>query len=869
MTGNEIRKSFIDFFKSKAHKHFESASLIPDDKTLLLTVAGMVPFKAFFLGEKKAPYNRITTYQKCIRTNDLENVGVTPRHHTFFEMLGNFSFGDYFKRESILWSWEYITEILKLDPNRLYVSVYLTDDEAYDIWTKEVGIPHDHMVRLGDDDNWWAAGPIGSCGPCSEIYYDTQNMGINNSEINSKPGDEGNRFLEIWNLVFTEWNRLEDGSLVPLPEKNIDTGAGLERIASVVQNKNNNFETDLFSPITDKINKVLNINSNELKTNVKIIADHLRASTFLVCDGVLPSNEGRGYILKKLIRRAYGAGSIENKQIFENSETFLYKIVETVIENMKEAYPELVNKKEYIIEIIKSEEEKFSKTLKSGSLILFEEINNLKENNLTKLSSEITFKLYDTFGFPFEFTRLIAENNNIDVNEDEFLEKLDEQIKRSQNSRIKTSDMIKDEFIDNFYKEHGKTLFTGYDTLKEKATLLHLKHIENNIYEAIFDKTPFYAESGGQVADSGIIFSENNFSAKIIDVNKKSDIFIHYFELQSDNLPNINDEITLIVDKEIRDNIKKNHSATHLLHKVLRDVLGDSVQQAGSMVNDNSLRFDFSYYDAVKEDDLKLIENKVNELILQNLPVYITYENINDAISKGAMALFSDKYGDVVRVVDIENVSLELCGGTHVSSTGEIGLFKILSEQGKASGIRRIEAITGKVSLNYVNNLENTLNDIADKFKTSTNNLSLSINKYREDVKILENNLKDLQKRLTKYEIIDLIEEAIHINDISVIIKAYNNKNIEELKDLVDRAKEKLNSCVILLASNNNNKLTFVSGVSKNLINKYHAGNIVKNAAVFTGGNGGGRPDFAQAGGKDVSLINEALNNTLEFIKGI
>ena len=868
MTGNELRKSFIDFFKTKEHKHFESASLIPDDKTLLLTVAGMVPFKPFFLGEKKAPYKRITTYQKCIRTNDLENVGVTPRHHTFFEMLGNFSFGDYFKKEAIEWSWEYITQILKLDPKRLYVSVYLTDDEAYDIWTKEIGVPEDHMVRLGDDDNWWAAGPIGSCGPCSEIYYDTMNMGENNEEINAKPGDEGNRFLEIWNLVFTEWNRLEDGSLVPLPEKNIDTGAGLERIASVVQNKVNNFETDIFSPITNEIKKVLQLNEDSLSTPVKIVADHLRASTFLIADGVLPSNEGRGYILKKLIRRAYGSGALENKEIFDNSETYLYKIVDTIIDNIKEAYPELEEKREYIKNIIKNEEDKFSRTLKIGTNILFEEIEEARKNNSNKLSSEVSFKLYDTYGFPFEFTKLIAENNNIEVSEDEFNIKLEEQVKRSQDSRNKTSDMIKDEFIDSFYKTHGKTQFLGYDSLKIYSKVLHIKEIENKIYEIIFEETPFYAESGGQVSDRGTITDKKEFTGEIINVVKKSDIFIHYFKLISGNIPNVGDELKLIVDEEFRRDTMKNHTATHLLHKALREVLGTTVEQAGSLVNNKGLRFDFSYYEAITPEQLKLVETKVNDAILANMPVYITYENINDAISKGAMALFSDKYGDIVRVVDISDYSIELCGGTHVKSTGAIGLFKILSEQGKASGVRRIEAITGKESLAYLYKLENTIDDISSKFKTSSGNVIEAINKSREEAKLQEQLIKELQRRLVSYEMSNLVNEAVEINGVKVLYKDFENKDIDELKSLIDIAKQKLKSCVVIFGSNND-KAIFVAGVTKDLTSKYHSGNIVKVAANFAGGNGGGRPDFAQAGGKDGKLTKDAINAAIEYIKGL
>ena len=778
-------------------------------------------------------------------------------------MLGNFSFGDYFKKEAIAWSWEYITTILKLDPKRLYVSVYLTDDEAYNIWVNEIGIPEDHMVRLGDDDNWWAAGPIGSCGPCSEIYYDTLNMGPNNEEINSKPGDEGNRFLEIWNLVFTEWNRLEDGSLIPLPEKNIDTGAGLERIASVVQNKDNNFETDLFTPITKKINEILEIKSEKTKTAVKIIADHLRASTFLICDGVLPSNEGRGYILKKLIRRAYGAGALENQKIFNNSETYLYKIVDTIIDNMKEAYPELEEKREYIKNIVKNEEDKFSKTLKIGTDILFEAIENGKDK---KISSDLSFKLYDTYGFPFEFTKLIAESKGFIVDEDEFNEKLEEQVKRSQNSRNSVSDMIKDEFIGKFYEEHGKTHFIGYDTLKSYCKLLHIKENGDNLFEAIFEETPFYAESGGQVSDKGIIKNKNGFVGEIVNIVKKSDIFIHYFKLIEGNIPTVNSEVKLIVDEQHRLEVMKNHTATHLLHKALREVLGKTVEQAGSLVNAEGLRFDFSYYNQITEDELKKIESMVNDAILKNLPVFINYENINEAKERGAMALFSDKYGDIVRVVDISDYSVELCGGTHVRSTGEIGLFKILSEQGKASGVRRIEAITGHKSLEYVNNLENLINNISSSFKTSPSNVETAVSKAREELKEKDNLIKELQSKIAKLEVSELVNEAYTVNGVKVLIKKFKNKSIDELKELIDMAKVNLESAVILFASSNDNAI-FVSGVTKDLTNKFNAGNIVKLASSLTDGKGGGRPDFAQAGGKDVSKIDIAINEVKKYIE--
>ena len=867
MTGNEIRKSFVDFFKSKEHKHFESASLIPDDKSLLLTVAGMVPFKPFFLGEKEAPFKRITTYQKCIRTNDLENVGRTPRHHTFFEMLGNFSFGDYFKKEAIEWSWEYITKVLKLDPERLYVSVYKTDDEAYEIWNKEIGVPEDRIVRLGEEDNWWAAGPVGSCGPCSEIYYDTQNMGKNNEEINCKPGDEGDRFLEIWNLVFTEWNRLEDGSLVPLPEKNIDTGAGLERIASVVQKKDNNFETDIFMPIIKGIEKVLDIKKEEFEITVKVIADHIRASVFLIADGVLPSNEGRGYILRKIIRRAFGAGIVAKQKLeITKDDLFLYKLVPYVVENMKEAYPELVEKQEYIEKVLRIEQERFALTLKNGIEMLTEEIEKMDKEGTKKLSADASFKLYDTFGLPFELTELILENQGYEVSEEEFNQKLEEQVKRSKNSRVTVSDMIKDDFIDKFFEEHGKTEFTGYEKFEDKGKILHIAKSEGiSGYEVIFDRTPFYAESGGQVADTGIITS-GEFEGKVVNVVKKHDVFIHQVEIVKGIAPAVGAEVKMKIDADRRKDIQRNHTATHILHKVLRENLGTHVEQSGSLVDDEKLRFDFSHYEAIEPEMIEKIEKAVNDIILSNLKVKIDFENIEDAKKRGAMALFSDKYGDVVRVVEIDGYSIELCGGAHVKSTGEIGLFNIESESGIASGTRRITATTGHASLKYVNKLEEKLRKVAGMLKTDGKNVVDVVEKYIAEAKSIVKEYEQLQTKLVKYEINELLENVDEINGIKVLKAAFENKDVNELKEIVDRGKEKLQSGIIILGTNNGGKAIFVVGVTKDLISKVKAGEIVKVAAQVAGGNGGGRPDFAQAGGKDGNAVKEAVDKAFEFV---
>ena len=867
MTGNELRKSFIDYFKTKEHKHFESASLIPDDKSLLLTVAGMVPFKPFFLGEKQAPFPRITTYQKCIRTNDLENVGRTPRHHTFFEMLGNFSFGDYFKKEAIEWSWEYITKVLKLDPERLYVSVFTTDDEAYEIWNKHIGVPAERIVRLGEEDNWWAAGPIGSCGPCSEIYYDTLRMGENNEEINCKPGDEGDRFLEIWNLVFTEWNRLEDGSLVPLPQKNIDTGAGLERIASVVQNKDNNFETDIFMPIIRGIEKVLDIKKEDFDITVKVIADHIRASVFLIADGVLPSNEGRGYILRKIIRRAFGAGIVAKQKLeITKDDLFLYKLVPYVVENMKEAYPELVEKQEYIEKVLRLEQERFALTLKNGIEMLTEEIEKMDKEGTKKLSADASFKLYDTFGLPFELTELILENQGYEVSEEEFNQRLEEQVKRSKNSRVTVSDMIKDDFIDKFFEEHGKTEFTGYEKFEDEGKILHIAKSEGiSGYEVIFDRTPFYAESGGQVADTGIITS-GEFEGKVVNVVKKHDVFIHQVEIVKGIAPAVGAEVKMKIDVDRRKDIQRNHTATHILHKVLRENLGTHVEQSGSLVDDEKLRFDFSHYEAIEPEMIEKIEKAVNDIILSNLKVKIDFENIEDAKKRGAMALFSDKYGDVVRVVEIDGYSIELCGGAHVKSTGEIGLFNIESESGIASGTRRITATTGHASLKYVNKLEEKLSKVAGMLKTDGKNVVDVVEKYIAEAKNIVKEYEQLQTKLVKYEINELLENVDEINGVKVLKAAFANKDVNELKEIVDRGKEKLQSGIIILGTNNGGKAIFVVGVTKDLISKVKAGEIVKVAAQVAGGNGGGRPDFAQAGGKDGNAVKEAVDKAFEFV---
>lgn len=862
LTGNQIRKEFIEFFKKKNHKHFESASLIPDDPSLLLTVAGMVPFKPYFLGQKEAPYPRITTYQKSIRTNDLENVGRTARHHTFFEMLGNFSFGDYFKEEAIVWSWEFVTEVLGLNKDKLWVSVFTTDDEAEQIWIEKCNFPKERIVRLGEDENWWAAGPTGSCGPCSEIHVD---LGpAYGGDENSKLGDEGtdNRFIEIWNLVFTEWNRMEDGSLQPLPKKNIDTGAGLERVTAMVQGKPNNFETDLLFPLVEEAGRLTGAKYGEDKEkdfSLKVITDHSRAVTFLINDGVVPSNEGRGYVLRRILRRA-----VRHGRLLGQSELFLYKMVDKVVEIMNEAYPDLNDNLEHIKKVVKIEEEKFSRTLDQGIQLVNQEIEKVKSEGGKKLSGEITFKLYDTYGFPYELTEEICEEKGVEVSREEFEAKMEEQKEKARSAREVVMEKGQDSFIEEFYDKYGTTKFVGYETLKETAKLLSIREGKDGKTLMIFDATPFYGESGGQAADTGVI-SGNGFEGKVVDVQKQKGIFTHTVEVIKGEAKE-GAEYLLEVDEMNRVATAKNHTATHLLHKALREVLGAHVQQAGSLVNGQRLRFDFNHYEAMTAEEIEKVENLVNEKIAESLCVTVRDMSMDEAKKEGAMALFGDKYGDIVRVVKVDDFSIELCGGTHIDNIAKIGLFKIESESGVAAGVRRIEAVTGLGAYELVKRMERTLKEIAKTVKADEANVVERVEKMTETLRENSKEIESLKAKITNYEAGSLNDAAEEINGVKVVIKTFKDKTAEELRQMVDSLKDKLGSCVVVLASGED-KAIFAVGVTKDLIGKAKAGNLVKEAAQIAGGNGGGRPDFAQAGGKDASKIEEAVAKVRETLK--
>lgn len=861
LSGKEIREKYLSFFERKMHKVYESASLIPDDPTMLLTIAGMVPFKPFFLGYKEPPYTRIASCQKCIRTNDIENVGRTARHHTFFEMLGNFAFGDYFKEEAILFAWEFITEELKMPKDNLWISVYEDDDESIKIWNEKAGVSLDRIVRLGASSNFWSAGPTGSCGPCSEIYVDLgESRGCG---PDCKLGCDCDRFLEIWNLVFTEYNRLEDGTLEPLPKKNIDTGMGLERITSVIQKVESNFETDLLKPILDAAAKMAGItykNDANKDFSLRVITDHTRAFSILINDGVLPSNDGRGYVLRRILRRASRHG-----RLIGLTKPFLYQLVDVVVDIMAPAYPELKANKEHIKKVILTEEEKFEKTLDQGIALAGEEIEKLKKAGKSKIDAEVSFKLYDTYGFPYELTEEICNENKIEINHAEFKQKMEEQRAKARSAREVIKETIEDEFIADFYAKNGKTVFTGYEKLEETSEILYIEDVGDGHYDIILRETPFYAESGGQVADTGVIGSKT-FTAVVRDVQKRKDIFIHRVELEEGNIE-LGDKVTLKVDKIRRESIKRNHTATHLLQAALIEVIGNHVHQAGSLVTQERLRFDFSHYLQVKEEELEQIERIVNNKILEALNVNCSLKTMDEAKAMGATALFGDKYGDIVRVVEVEKFSTELCGGTHVSNTGEIGLFKIVTETGIAAGTRRIEAITGLNSLKYIYSLENRINDTAEILKCDGEMLKEKAAKTVEELKKAEKEAEKLAAKLTGYELQAVYDSVVEIKGIKVLVKAFDNKDVNALRDMIDRAKDKLKSCVVLFGANNGNAI-FLAGVTKDLTEKgLKAGDLVKEAAAIAGGNGGGRPDFAQAGGKDGSKTAEACAHVLKFLE--
>lgn len=864
---NELRKEYLDFFGSKKnHTVLKSFSLIPeDDESLLLINAGMAPLKKYFTGEKKMKNNRATSSQRCIRTGDIERVGITERHGTFFEMLGNFSFGDYFKKEAIHWAYEFLTVNLEIDKNLLWVSVYENDDEAFDIWHDEIGIAKDRILRFGKEDNFWEL-EVGPCGPDSEIFVD---RGIEKAvdENDNKPGnDDSDRFMEVWNLVFTQFNKNANKEYIPLAHPNIDTGMGLERMAMVLQNKDNIFEVDVNQNIIKEIEELSNKKYKENKKDdisIRVIADHAKAMTFMVSDGIQPSNEKRGYVLRRLIRRAFRHGKLLGIE-----GEFLSSIVDCVIDSYKVEYDELTKNREKIINIIEKEEENFQKTIDSGLDILNSYIKELKENNKDILRGKDAFKLYDTYGFPLDLTKEILDENDLKVDTKEFDEYMENQRNLARNARKSDAGWSLESINVDEFKQ---TEFVGYENFEINANIIGLfdnKEKVNFIKKGhkgiiVSDKTSFYAEGGGQVADTGFIIT-NDAKARVYNVQKKKDVILHYVEVEEGKLESCN--ALFKVNKQRRLDITRNHTATHLLDQALRNLLSDEVKQAGSLVDEYKLRFDFTYPNALTKDEIKKIEDEVNEKIREQLPVKKEIMSYKESEKLGAIGLFEDKYKDMVRVVSVSDYSKELCGGCHVNNSSEILMFKIIQESSAASGIRRIEAITGKKVYEYLNNNIELINSISDELKTNPKNILSRAKSLNEEIKQLKDDIQKLKEFNEKDIYKDIESEVKDINGINLLVHKFDNEDLDTLRNFENRIKDKYKDLIIVFATVKDNKIIFTASVSDSLTDKYNAGKIVKEVSKITGGNGGGKKNFAQAGGKDISKLDEALEKVYDLI---
>ncbi|GEM00545.1 alanyl-tRNA synthetase [Halolactibacillus halophilus] len=873
LTSSEVRQMFLDFFESKGHRIEPSASLIPqEDPTLLWINSGVATLKKYFDGRVVPDNPRLANAQKSIRTNDIENVGYTPRHHTFFEMLGNFSIGDYFKEAAIEYAWEFLTsdKWIGFDPEKISVTVHPEDDEAFNYWKETIKLPEERIIRL--EENFWDIGE-GPSGPNTEIFYDRGEVygnDLNDPEL--YPGGENDRYLEIWNLVFSQYNHNPDGTYTPLPKKNIDTGMGLERIVSVIQGTDTNFETDLFLPIIKEVEKLTTVNYGDKKetdTAFKVISDHIRTVSFAVGDGALPSNEGRGYVLRRLLRRA-----VRFSKQLGIEKVFMASLVPTVASIMEAFYPEVKQKQDFIMNVIQTEEERFHETLHEGLVILSDIIDQQTKNNETVVPGAYVFKLYDTYGFPKELTEEYAHEQGFTIDKAGFLSEMEKQKARARNARQKVDSMqVQDSVFSDLTKD---STFVGYKTRDVHTTVVAM--IENQTFvekltskEAfvILAETPFYAESGGQQSDLGMIYNDH-FKAMVKEVTKApKGQHLHRIEITKGELE-LNESVTAQIDRERRLLIEKNHTATHLLHQALKDVLGTHVNQAGSLVGDGRLRFDFSHFSAVSSEELLAIETKVNEQIWASLPVEITNRSIEEAKQMGAMALFGEKYGDVVRVVKVGDYSLELCGGCHVFNTAEIGLFKIVSESGIGAGTRRIEAVTAKGAYQFVNNQEVALKQAAEKLKANPLNVPEKLDHLFSELKHVQKEYDALQQKLSSYEAKNILDKVEHINEVPCLIEQVNVSDMNQLRSMVDDLKQKLPSGIILLAAVNDGKVQFASGVSKNLVDQgYHAGKLIKQAATVCGGGGGGRPDMAQAGGKEPEKVSAALQEVKTMISSL
>lgn len=862
MTGNEIRKAYLDFFESKKHLKLHSFSLVPEnDPSLLLIGAGMAPLKPYFTGKLVPPSYRVTTSQKCIRTGDIDNVGRTARHHTFFEMLGNFSFGDYFKKEAITWAWEFLTEVLELDTNKLYVTVYPEDEEAYDIWHNIVGLADERIFKL--EDNFWEIGE-GPCGPDSEIFYD---LGLERGcgKPTCNVGCDCDRYLEIWNLVFTQFNKTKDGSYEPLEKKNIDTGAGLERLASVIQQKESNFETDLLFPIMQRVIDVCHgdYNNKEQKIAVKVIGDHIRAVTMMIGDGILPSNEGRGYVLRRILRRAVRFG-----RVLGIEEAFLADLVDIVIDMYKEAYPELAERKELIKTVIATEEAQFSATLAQGLELLNAMIEDADGTGV--LAGEKVFKLYDTFGFPVELTEEIVQEHGMTIDHDGFDKAMKAQQERARAARAKVSAkvatpdttgldqsaLVKDENAVN-----ARVVLIGIDgAAVERAE-------KDTAITIILDKTPFHAEGGGQIGDTGYITGPSG-KAEVTDTKSLANGLTYMIAIVTEGSLSKGDEVDITVDKVRNLDIARNHTATHLLQAALRKVLGTHVNQAGSLVTPERLRFDFTHFSPMTNEELAEVEKEVNRQIMKNVELEIEEMPVDDAIKKGAMALFGEKYGDIVRVVNVPGFSCELCGGSHVPNTSVIGSFRIVGESGTGTGIRRIEAVTGKAAHERAVADAVLLQEAATLLKSKEEDIPAKIEQLLTALKEAEREVAQLSHKLATSSLDDILAAKEEIHGVSVTAASVTADSAEGLRDMADMVLDKVGG-IVLLGAVQGDKVSFVCKVDKELTKQgYHAGKIVKAAAVAAGGGGGGRPDMAQAGGKDPQKLEEALKAGKEAVQG-
>jgi len=859
----------LDYFSHKEHQLVSSSSLVPgNDPTLLFTNAGMVQFKDVFLGKEQRKYIKATSSQRCVRAggkhNDLENVGYTARHHTFFEMLGNFSFGDYFKKDAIHYAWEFLTQVVGLPEERLWVTVYEKDDEAADIWLNEVKVSSERFSRIGEKDNFWSMGETGPCGPCSEIFYD-HGESIPGGPPGS-PDEDGDRYIEIWNLVFMQYNRDKSGKLTPLPKPSVDTGMGLERLAAILQDVHNNYDIDLFQALIKATAKLASTSDLENKS-LRVIADHIRACAFLIVDGVIPSNEGRGYVLRRIIRRA-----IRHGHQLGIREAFFHKLVSALETQMGTAYPELTKNKSQVEKVLLQEEIKFAETLEKGMEILESEISQLKDK---VIPGKVAFKLYDTYGFPVDLTADIAREQHLSLDMDGFDVAMEAQRQRARSAGA--FDLDYNEQLEFSAQTQKQTAFCGYEHLFEQCKITDIFVDGKAVQEIsagqqgiiVLNETPFYAESGGQEGDNGLLSSSGSTFDSLFDITdtqKQADIFIHIGKVSSGSF-SVNSFVEAQVNKKQRQKTAANHSATHLLHAALRNLLGDHVQQKGSMVNDERLRFDFSHFEAVNNEQLHEIERMVNSHIRLNHPVETRTMSVEDAKSSGAMALFGEKYADEVRVLSMSSFSVELCGGTHVNRTGDIGLFKIISESGVAAGVRRIEAVSSEGALDWVEENENQIEQLAKILKSPKDSLDKKLLNVLDTNRLLEKELERLKSKLASNQGSDLVSQAVDVNGVKVLAIKLDAVDAKTLRETMDQLKNKLGTCIIVLGTSDGKKVSLIAGVSKDAISKIKAGDAVNHVAAQVGGKGGGRPDMAMAGGSEPENLDKALASFVPWIK--